>query len=343
MRRAAVVASDITEAKRAQLLAEEQAARLTLALDSARMGVWDYDVASDVVSWDERTGDLFDLGGRGEMVWDDFLAILHAEDAPQVLAAGEAAMAGANGGFYRIEHRIIAHGGVRWVESCARTVFDRAGQAVRILGAVRDISAEVRSRERSALLMAEVNHRVKNSLATVQAIARQTVRGAAHADDFRSVFESRLAALAQAHDVLGAGDWAAAHLGDLVRGALEPFGAGVCIAGGPALVAIPPERALTVAVILHELATNAAKYGALSVPAGRAVVSWRLVEDGVELNWREECGPSVAAPSRAGFGTRLLRSALAGREGWTAVEFDPAGVRARVVVRTAALASEAAA
>src|SRR5262249_47713343 len=152
--------------------------------------------------------------------------------------------------------RILPPGGpVRWVETVARVIFGEDGAAVSIQGAVRDITLEVAARERQTLVMAEVNHRVKNSLATVQAIARQTASSAGQPEDFRAAFEARLGALARAHDVLGAGNWESADLGELVRQTLDVFGPAIRVTGAERPVTVPAEQALTVAVVLHELAT----------------------------------------------------------------------------------------
>jgi two-component sensor histidine kinase len=158
----------------------------------------------------------------------------------------------------------------------------------------------------------ELDHRVKNVLALVQALASQTLMTSGSLHDFADAFAGRLDALARAHGLLTATGWAGADLGELVAETLAPYldGAVGPAADGPP-VALPPRRAVSLAMVLHELATNAAKYGALSVPGGRVEVTWDLDRGGggeprVRLVWREADGPEVKPPEHEGFGTALI-------------------------------------
>lgn len=224
---------------------------------------------------------------------------------------------------------VFSDGRVHTLLSSAAPLRDEAG---RIIGAVSvglDISERKRAEEQRTLLIHELNHRVKNTLATVQAIAVQSLRGAASPEAARETFTARLMALAKAHDVLTRESWEGADLMDVVTGAVEPHRA----AGrerfdlsGPR-VRLSPAMALSIAMALHELATNAAKYGALTTEGGRVAVAWRVEEGALRLEWRESGGPPVAAPTRRGFGTRLIERGLASElRGEVRLAFEASGV-----------------
>ena len=165
--------------------------------------------------------------------------------------------------------------------------------------------------EHRDLLARELQHRTKNTLATVQAIAAQTFREGEPVADAQRSFSARLAAMGRAQDVLMETDWKSADLGNLVRQTIEPFEPGQFdIRGGP--TEINNRAALALSMVVHELATNAAKYGALSEPDGRIVVDWRIGEDGgFEFHWIEQDGPPTETPLRRGFGTRMMQRVLA--------------------------------
>ena len=233
---------------------------------------------------------------------------------------------------------------------------DEEGRPRFLLGFSEDVTDRRAAEERQALLVAELNHRVKNTLAVVLSVADQTRRATVPSDGerrrFHADFQDRLRALARAHDLLTREAWQGAGLSDLVRGATAPYdttpgapehrGRGVPAAAlnrvevvGPA-VRLAPEPAVSVALAFHELATNAAKYGALSQPAGRIRVAWAPAPDGGTLDvvWTERDGPPVpGTPARRGFGSRLLDRALARQLGGTVtVEYAPEGVRCHMKV-----------
>ncbi|MFZ2031560.1 MAG: response regulator [Vitreimonas sp.] len=170
-----------------------------------------------------------------------------------------------------------------------------------------------RAEERQHLLLNELNHRVKNSLATVQAVALQTFRDASSVEAANRSFSNRLAALAQSHDVLTRESWSGADLDEVVKAAVAPVsGGGRITAHGP-FVRLNAKQALALSMAMHELATNAAKYGALSNVEGHCDVSWSFNSDrALILTWREHDGPPVVAPTRKGFGSRLIERGLAG-------------------------------
>ncbi|WP_376096052.1 HWE histidine kinase domain-containing protein [Roseomonas sp. CCTCC AB2023176] len=219
----------------------------------------------------------------------------------------------------------------RWLSRSGEIVRDASGQPLRLRGVVQDITDRKRAEEKQRLLMAELLHRVKNNLALVQALAAQTFRSAPTLDAARDAFGARLRALARAHDLLAEGR-ADTTLRDLLRGIIALHGAGGdhLVAEGPP-VRLGSNAALALALALHELATNAAKYGALSVPGGRVAVTWTLEGAGpdriLRFRWVEAGGPPVTPPTRRGFGTRLIEDNL--RRAWhgtTALRFAPEGL-----------------
>ena len=206
-----------------------------------------------------------------------------------------------------------------------------------LIKVMRDETARRRAEEQKTLLLHEMNHRVKNTLAAVQAIALQTVRGAADLPSFAAAFQARLVALARAHDLLTRENWEGAALGEVARAALAPNTAGAAAARvdlracrGSDTV-LPPAQAMALALALHELATNALKHGALSAPGGRVSLACRAdPEDGAHLvEWVERGGPPIPRPpARKGFGLRLLQRGLKTQAGMGAdLRFEPDGVR----------------
>ncbi|MGE6696415.1 response regulator [Hyphomonas sp. NPDC076900] len=193
---------------------------------------------------------------------------------------------------------------------------------------VLDITARRQAEEVRSLLIGELNHRIKNTLANVQAIARQTLRQSADLAEFDRSFSGRLQALARAHSILSDATWSSAPLDDLIE---DHIRAGTLAADrlrrtGPR-VEISPENMLRMALTLHELTTNAQKYGALSVPGGEIHLDWALEGEGLVLRWQEKGGPPVTAPARTGFGLTLIASSAGGEEGTVAAEWSREGVK----------------
>ncbi|GGC71702.1 hypothetical protein GCM10011504_56670 [Siccirubricoccus deserti] len=223
-----------------------------------------------------------------------------------------------------------------WASGVAMALRDDAGGLRGFLHILRDRTEARREEERRNLLLRELDHRVKNTLAVVQSVAQQTERSTSAPPDFREAFGARLMALARSHDILARRGWEGAPLRDLVAYTLEPYAEGgrarqLIIQGPPVIV--PANAAVTVNLALHELATNAAKHGSLSVPEGGVEVTWTLEKRGerLVLCWREFGGPPVRMPERRGFGSRLLEQGLA-REfgGEVQLDFAPSGVECRI-------------
>jgi PAS domain S-box-containing protein len=241
-------------------------------------------------------------------------------------------------GFYSIEKRFIRKDNrVIWIAVRSSTVRDATGHFLYGVRVVQDVTERKEAEERQKLLIDELNHRVKNTLATVQSLATQTARGTDSPEAFRKAFEGRLIALSQAHDQLTRRHWKSADLRDIVEGATSPHLAHsqkseeqIAIEGEP--LTVTPRVALTLALGLHELTTNASKYGALSAPGGRIDVRWRVERRSSQkpllwIEWRERGGPPVKTPERQGFGTRFIQGSVASElQGKAALDYDPAGL-----------------
>ena len=198
-----------------------------------------------------------------------------------------------------------------------------------------DVSERRRSSDQRTVLLQELNHRVKNSLATVQSIASQTFRYTDTREAFQQTFEARLMALAKTHDLLTKNDWETASLRELLLAELEPYGGNessrFAIDGEDVRLASPV--ALALGLVFHELATNAVKYGALSVPGGRVEIGWKIGDGERRLRWHwsETGGPPVKKPARRGVGTRVIEKGLMHEFGGEArIDFDPSGVRCSI-------------
>jgi PAS domain S-box-containing protein len=273
--------------------------------------------------WQEWTG----IAGLG----DSWVEGIHPDDRPSTFEMWRRSVA--NGEPYDIEHRVKrADGSYRWVRSRAFPRFDDAGNIRLWYGATEDIHERRVAEEHHRLLINELNHRVKNTLATVQAIAFQTLKGDISLAEARARFETRLLALSRAHNLLTEQNWGGAPLDRVVRDATEHLSgerARFDIAGDPVWLA--PRAALALALALHELGTNAAKHGALSREGGRVRVTWREEDDRLRLEWKETGGPPVRPPERRGFGSRLIERGLAADLGGSAsLHFEPDGLRCRI-------------
>ncbi|TAJ72142.1 MAG: PAS domain S-box protein [Phenylobacterium sp.] len=245
---------------------------------------------------------------------------------------------------YDLELRIVARrGGTRWVNVRGRVVDRVAGRPRRMVGVMFDITerqeafAQVADSERrQRLLIDELNHRVKNTLAAVQSISRQSAKRAGSIDDFRELFEARLIALSQTHNALTRTSWERAQLDELLHQQLDPYPPDQVQLDGPQ-VDLAPREALALGMVFHELAMNAAKYGALSTRAGRVRVSWAVIPGGAGeellLDWAESGGPAVTAPGQRGFGTRMVQGAVMGELGGTSeLSFETGGFRCKLSI-----------
>jgi PAS domain S-box-containing protein len=267
-----------------------------------------------------------------------WIEAIHPEDRRSSLEAWSLSVA--TGEPYDVEHRVrMREGGYRWARSRAFPRRRDDGDICLWYGSTEDVHERKVAEEHQRLLINELNHRVKNTLASVQGIAFQTLRGEVTLAEARARFESRLMALSSAHNLLTEENWGGASLDRVVSDAIEHL-AGEAgrfeVRGEPLRLA--PRAALALAMALHELGTNAAKYGALSVEGGRVSIVWSQSEDRLHLEWRESGGPPVRPPSRRGFGSRLIERGLAADLGGTArLGFEPAGLSCEIQASLAAI------
>ncbi|OAN56390.1 response regulator [Sphingobium sp. TCM1] len=207
-------------------------------------------------------------------------------------------------------------------------LLDARGRLVSVNAQILDVTERKRAEETQRLLVGELNHRVKNTLASVQAIAVQTLRHSNGPSDFAPTFTGRIHALARAHSLLSSSTWQGARLRELIDGQVD-IGAvdvGQWDINGPELE-LAPELALHLALILHELVTNAHKYGALSMPGGRLSLNWAVRDDRLLINWEERGGPSAGTPTRKGFGTALIERSMRAEGGAAVADYASEGVR----------------
>ena len=321
---------------RADLRDSEQ--RLGLAMEAGRLGSWELDLDTKrfTPSGACRGFMGFDSSEALES-YDDVLRHIHPEDRGTQRAAVEQAVATGCG--LHVEYRALhPDGHVSWVEVRGHPVYAEDGKPVRMTGVSLDISARKRAEERQKVLLDELNHRVKNTLATVQSIAMQTQRNAKTPARFSTDLAGRIEALARAHDLLTRASWDGASLGEVVGLAVASYLDGerkprVEVSGPP--VRLSPNAVVTLSMAFHELAANAVAYGALSVPEGWVSVCWNVERQAngadVEILWCERGGPRVEPPSQRGFGSRLLERGLAAELGGeVALHFAPGGVCCRM-------------
>jgi PAS domain S-box-containing protein len=309
------------------------------------MGTFDWDLTTDTLYVSEQNARMFG-GARGLVAVDgrdQVFKAVHPDDMQRVRAA--VAEAVSTGQPYKVEHRIQRpnDGRIIWVMTAGTPLADHTGQITRIIGVTQDISEVKAAEDQRETLVAELDHRVKNVLASVQSLALQSARKSTSIDAFLKTFSGRLKAMASAHTLLTATRWRGAAVAHIVNAELGGLAPGQTRWEGPDIL-LTPRATNALALALHELATNAVKFGALSNDEGRVDVRWRLNDDGgFRLDWTESGGPLVTTPTRDGFGATLLNK-VTGRElgGEVAVDFLATGVRACLTSDAAALSQVAA-
>jgi len=308
--------------------------RMQLALDAGRTGIWDWNLVTGEVHLDDRVRHLWGLPDGARANFEIFRNALHPQDRRRTKEAVEVALDPNHDGDYEIEYRVIGLEDQveRWVSIRGRTYFEN-GRAVRILGTARDITGRKQREQHVRVLLRELVHRSKNLLAVVQAMSRQTAAGAPSIEEFQRKFSARLQALSMAYDLLVSQDWRGASMRELVRAQLsycmdvprDDVGEHAGI-DGPRIM-LKPEAAQNIGLALHELATNALSYGALSCPDGGVSLTWRFDDGRLKIEWRESGGPSVATPPREGFGHKVIKRLVAqALDGTATLSFPPEGL-----------------
>jgi PAS domain S-box-containing protein len=332
---------DVTREHEMRLTLERQQRTFDLAMVASKMGTWRYTMADNICVYDENAQQLYGLT-EARFLHDEegVKAKFHPGDMERLWARVAKACDPQGDGQYEVEYRVKQLDGTwRWLSAWGLVEFEGQGaerKPVAIAGASRDLTELKQAEELQRLLVNELNHRVRNSMATVQSIVVQTLRGPVDLEVARTAINARIISLAGAHDLLTSRNWAGADVADVVTRAMAPFAAGQIIIDGPS-ADLSPKQALALSLALHELATNAAKYGALSQPEGRVELQWETKNGHLELNWRESGGPRVVPSARRGFGSRLLKDGLfLELEGETRLEFAPNGVQCSIKASLAA-------
>jgi PAS domain S-box-containing protein len=320
--------------RRAEAAVREGERRLQLALQAGQMGAWEWTIGSGEVVWSPGLETIHGLapGSFGGTI-EAFRSDIHPEDLDRVLAEIGSALKTKND--YHVVYRINRPDGeVRWVEAFGSFA---PGAPEKLAGVCMDITERRQAEAHRELLLAELSHRVKNTLATVMSIARQSFARHVDAASAPRLFESRIRALARTHSRLAETSWSGVSLEALFAGELAPYrreDGGNIRLSGPEIV-LNPKCALTLGMAAHELTTNAAKHGALSTKEGTVEVSWTVdpANRSLAIAWKEQGGPPVGAPQHSGFGRLLLERAVAADlQGDVRMEFSSGGVRCHISV-----------
>jgi PAS domain S-box-containing protein len=312
------------ESSNMQLTQSEQGRSLALA--AGQMGSWDWDLAAGEWRWDEGQHRIFGVEPRKfRITADNIRMLIHSDDWAALEATARGMAEGER--TRQIEFRVLRpNGEIRWCIGTAAASVDGAGKVARVSGVTTDVTDRKEAEERQVLLAREVDHRARNALAVIQSIIRLT--HAKNVDDYVQAIEGRIKALSRAHTLLSDSRWHGADLATLVAEELAPYRAGDKIKFGGPDISLQPATAQGLALALHELATNAAKHGALSSSAGKVVLDWQLQGEALTLNWAETGGPAVVAPASRSFGLKVIVASIEQQLGGQAsFDWEPGGLR----------------
>jgi PAS domain S-box-containing protein len=331
------VTRDITLSNRGEQALAERNTQLALAGIVGGIGTFAFDIATEKMQVSAGYAAIHGLpDGTRESTRAEWRSRVHADDLPRLENNLRQDIAERRLDHF-CEYRIVRPDGkTRWVEARSLIAYDAQGCAQRVVGANIDVTERKRSQEHQHVLHAELDHRVKNVLATVSTVAARTMDASSSMQHFVASLDGRIRSMARTHELLSAARWQGISVLELVRRELAPYATrGNTAISGPAVI-LKSEAGQAMGMVLHELATNAAKYGALSAQNGRVSIRWKHRLNGhprshLVLDWREIGGPSVVAPAHSGFGTSTIRDLIPYEFGGTVdLAFAPSGVRCRL-------------
>jgi PAS domain S-box-containing protein len=309
-----VLAALFAERRRTEIALEDGESLLQEALAAGGVTAFEWDCRSGSSSRSDNAAQILGFDPNKPFSAAEFLAHVHPDDRPRFKAAIYGVRPSKPS--YALTFRFVrADGREVWLEETSRAEFDAAGRYLQLKGLTLDITERKRAEERQDLLISELDHRVKNILARVAVVAKYTRQGSHSIEEFLASLDGRIQSMADAHALLSQSRWRGVALAELVRRQLAPYTTSTnTVIGGPD-VTLSAEGTQALAMVLQELVTNAVKYGALSTSTGRVSVNWyrQPPEQGglrVKIVWRETGGPPAAAPSRFGYGTRLIRDLI---------------------------------
>jgi PAS domain S-box-containing protein len=328
---------DISERKRAELALAERTLQLALAAKAALVGSYAYDFSTDTLQVSEGYAALHGLPeGTTEIKRSVCQAMTHVEDLARIEDAEWRALHERRGE-YETEYRIVRRDGeVRWIESRNFISYGGDGNPQRVVGVNIDLTERKQAEEHRNILNAELDHRVKNVLATVGAIIGHTRHSSPSMADFVTALEQRIESLAGTHELLSHSNWLGVSLAEVIEREFAPYAGDNAEIAGPS-VTLKAEAAQAVAMVLHELTTNSAKYGAFSRQEGRVRLCWSWPENGTRehllVDWQEIGGPSIGSAPRAGYGTSVIRELIPFELGGAVdLAFARDGVRCRLEI-----------
>jgi len=288
----------------------ESEQRRSLALAAGQMGAWDWDIANDCFIWDEGQYRIFGVDPeKFSPTMNNIEGLIHPDDWP--LLKNTLTKLSTKADTAKVEFRIHRpNGDVRWCIGAGASTPDAKNKIVRVSGVTLDITERKEAEERQVMLVREVDHRARNALAVAQSIVRLT--RAATIEGYITAVQGRIAALARTHTLLAEARWRGADLRALIDEEMAPFrsdaGARIAIEGPQ--VSLPPAIAQSLALMIHELVTNAVKHGALSSPQGHVALNWQVAGKNLHLSWIETGGPPVKPPASQGFGSKIMKATI---------------------------------
>ncbi len=311
-------------------------ARLQEALAAGEVLAFDCDFSNSLIRRSNNAAQI--LGYDPQQAFDSqaFQARVHPDDLPRLKALWKS-LDRDNPTCSIIFRFLRPDGREIWLHEISKAEFDAAGRFVRLKGLARDVTERIRAEQHQKILMAELDHRVKNVLARVVAVADATRQGGVSVDEFIRSFNGRIQSMAAAHALLSQSGWQGTDLAALVRSQLAPYATDVNITIAGNDIVLGASATEPMARVIHELVTNAAKYGALSIPGGHVSVTWDVKPTGqaasLILEWREAGGPPVASEVQSSYGTDLIRNLIPYElEGAVDLVFAVDGVRCRIEV-----------